>query len=1698
MSTSTGLVALQPQLYSLQRAVQYSKALLLFDTANHFGDSHAVPVLTRHSHAPLLTTAVPVLLAIHLPTETQAPLLFNMMLLSGGLAALMLYTVNAQTLAPLASPGSLAGGCDLQTLDLRLIRLNDVCCVAQPGRPAPACATAGIQNCSIDCAKLVVPLVHDCGQLLNAIYDGANGAENGVAELINNVYTPCAAIPPNLVLDHVSDLIDDGICSLEDANGWGQATVDPPCVDALGTTQCATVQASGISCRSLRGQCDQTCHFCRVTPGGGGGRFLMERRLQTPLDQSCNTAQLQANYARIDTVCCDDTGGVCASGVPTSCDAKCAVFFVDLWDRCHTQLTATAGPTASTQLTSLYSTCTTALPTEQLLQLAAVCEGGFGGTGACQVKATTASQGNNFVIFWVNTQSTDVVFYQRSSPTASWRRVIGRVVHTGTGPWTTHSGSIRRGHVNYEYAVCIDGNPGRGACPAANLLGPWSEPGALLGPTHLNDAACVLTQTTPDAYTNVAGHYCRTTERTPSGTGNGSPLRPGVYTSLATAEAACTADSTCHSVYDDRCDGTGTFYTCSSAVGATSSIGSCLAVKSSRAQVITPPAPWLKVVNTYCSAAQQTTTTGTTTHPHFDSRMEAEAACLADPTCLSVYDASCNGRGTWYTCTVDGTATSPGTPSQIGSCLYVKGTNSVASGGILPYGVGGNCDVHTLATRIASLNHACCLGEPGGTCRTGICSVDCGVALLPLLDECRPLLDAIYDDVDSVQDGTAQVFDTLQGRCQHLDGHPLDALSRLVDLHNQGKCADEVLNGVGEMHVTTCADSNANCASLQATGLPCSNLVGQCDQSCNFCVATGTGRRLATESEEPAQRRRAQGGTTTIHVINARTHLCGESTFDTAWSTAATAWASSQTPPVSVQAGTCLSAGYTHRTGQTQQLPGTGAPANPTITFFSQATCDLAQFPTLMNSVPTVCCDSQPYPPPNCVPTTCDAKCAVLVVPLYENCTTQAATLQPLYQVCTQSMTQNVDDLLLKAAECSAPAPPTPPAPTPGYVLRADHYCGSRTTHPNLAAAMAACNASSTCLSVSDPNCDGSGTYYTCTTATGTTSQSGSCMYIKDGTPGASAPPPPPGYTLVPSKYCTGQGSYGTLAAAGRACDRSATCTALYDGSCDGTGTFYTCGAVPTAGYPSSTAGSCLYTKNGGASPPPPPSAPGYTQLTNHYCTGTTNYATLAAAQAACSADTTCLAVDDGSCDGAGQFQTCTTSTGSASRAGSCMYVKTTGGPAVTNDCTPAAIDLATLTSPHQDTTVGRGSGYTAPLGSGPQIVFVVTMAPGAHIDIGQSVNNFDSEVTVAYGGACPGQTRIQAWDDPDTRRVTWTNSESTPQILFFVIDGYAGRSGTFTLTWTITGNAPAPPPSSTLYTQRPTHYCDNAHEISNFPSLAAAEAACSRSSSCRSVEDESCDGTGTFNTCSTATGSPSGVGTCLYVKALAAAAYRNYSDHYCSGADYVTGSTTYTTVATAEAACTASAACHSVYDDRCDGTGTFHLCSSATGTASRIHSCLLVKNGAGGPSPPPLTPPPPRPGTHYSLTPNHYCATASTITSTVPLTSLHAAETACTANPACLGVYDDSCNDQGTFRMCSANSGTGMPSSSIGSCMYNKGRATACCSTHAGQCGCSATSKGGCHTDICACGRGVCGQVGSATVTSSSARYPYICDTTC
>jgi hypothetical protein len=1477
--------------------------------------------------------------------------------------ALALSSMAEAQLHHLQPPSQMDVGCNLQTLNMRISNANAACCgldgmdlVLQHG------GCSGSTNCSLACATILVPLFLDCRTLLNSIYDGADaGVPDGISTLWNNAYQSCLRIPPQTVLAAVARQIDDGLCSLDDANGWGQTSVITSCAD--NNPSCSVVISAGIPCSNLLGQCDLSCSFCGGTSGGGHRRLTARRQLQGA--NTCNTATLNSQFARINTVCCDGT--TCSGGVPTSCDAKCAVFFVDFYDRCHSFLGVIASPSTMIQLGSLHDVCAHNLPTEQLLRLAAVCQNSTNAN--CLIKASYGST-HSHGRFWANSVSTGINFQSRNSPTASW--VDFTSVHQGTsssryfllnsGPTCSAMGyasintqseceaaatalgfpdtSASGGHLGTQPEGCVwssnhllswsppsstsaraCGTHGTGSAssyifdcvcavtathggidwesygeyvPGANpataqfsalidgvRVGPWSEPVALLEPANLNDAICLVVDSSSSALAPpplTAGSPCAggwvydgvclmaSTGVTASGptSGNsvsGSPLIAAASATIPSPPSSCspyvpskswsgtdwrnimTHFGTDYGTPDTdsdsgRCSGpadhsppfitawedgstpdtllaSDTFsYTTGSGCGFTDDaswtiVWACAGGSSgSSGSAIS----WTTLPSHYCVHY----------HGSYSSVSAARSACIADSDCVAVYDDSCDDSGPHYLCD----AGHPNSVSSAGSCLYIKESNNPSS--VLPGAVGGTCDLRALDATVKRVNSMCCMGSsdtppPGFTCAAaGTCSVDCAMVALPLLRDCRALLDHIYDNADSNLDGRADVFTLLHRQCSAI---PVGtALQRVMDLHTAGHCSGAILNGIGETAVT-CADSNPSCSTVLGVGIPCSNLVGQCDRSCGYCSTSG--RRLASSTPaKQTSRRRVQ-------------------------------------------------------------------------------TCDMATFQTQVSQINANCCDggcaagtSGPG-----IPTTCDAKCAVFFVPFYTNCSgivsatfgpTTSAALSQLSTTCTQAIP--AEDLLLIAAQCSSlpsappPAPPPPTAGSPcagGWVY--DGVClmaSTDVTMARTAAASATIPSPPSSCSPYVPSKSWSGTdwrnimthFGTDYGTPDTDSDSGRCSGPADHSPpfitaweDGSAPD-----TLLASdtfSYTTGSGCGFT---------DDASWTIVW--ACAGGSSGSSSGSSSNAWYESASAGDTCTATCGqhhmtcmdGAWPVASNSLmSAVVSAVGATCAG--------GVQAGSANYNPSIRVSDNECywqnDPAGNPYLCSTSDSAYKRFCWCESSGGTTPPpppppppsgALPNDCSPAAIPLSSAQGSHSDTTTGHSTGYSSPAGSGPQIVFVVTLSPNAHIDIGQTTNSFDSEVTANYGSTCPGSNQIIAFDDPDTQRVSWTNSLNTAQLFYFVIDGYSsGSYGSFTISWTITGNTAGYAGSGstgTSWTTLPSHFCDTYH--GSYSSVSAARSACITDSNCVAVYDDSCDDSGPHYLCDAGHSySVSTAGSCLYIK---------------------------------------------------------------------------------------------------------------------------------------------------------------------------------------------------------------------------------------
>ena len=120
-----------------------------------------------------------------------------------------------------------------------------------------------------------------------------------------------------------------------------------------------------------------------------------------------------------------------------------------------------------------------------------------------------------------------------------------------------------------------------------------------------------------------------------------------------------------------------------------------------------------------------------------------------------------------------------------------------------------------------------------------------------------------------------------------------------------------------------------------------------------------------------------------------------------------------------------------------------------------------------------------------------------------------------------------------------------------------------------------------------------------------------------------------------------------------------------------------------------------------------------------------------------------------------------------------------------------SAVDLAYYSSPITASTSSSIDMVAPTCGYGTSgakdTVFTYLVPPGATIWFNQTSNNYDSVHELRYGGACPGSNYVRCVDDPDLTAVSWTNTASSAQPVYYVQSGYYTSEGSFTLTWEVT-----------------------------------------------------------------------------------------------------------------------------------------------------------------------------------------------------------------------------------------------------------------------------------------------------------------------
>ena len=80
------------------------------------------------------------------------------------------------------------------------------------------------------------------------------------------------------------------------------------------------------------------------------------------------------------------------------------------------------------------------------------------------------------------------------------------------------------------------------------------------------------------------------------------------------------------------------------------------------------------------------------------------------------------------------------------------------------------CPFSGFSSRVGQLNAACCVPSgdgSGGEC-AGSCTTDCIGTLFPLLDDCRDVMNAVYDGADGVPDGVASSVSSIEDDCNQV------------------------------------------------------------------------------------------------------------------------------------------------------------------------------------------------------------------------------------------------------------------------------------------------------------------------------------------------------------------------------------------------------------------------------------------------------------------------------------------------------------------------------------------------------------------------------------------------------------------------------------------------------------------------------------------------------------------------------------------------------------------------------------------------------------------------------------------------------------------------------------------------------------------------------------------------------------------
>ena len=126
---------------------------------------------------------------------------------------------------------SFGSTCDLADVDDRVGWLNAAC----------------RESCTAECAAALIPLRDDCLDVLNRLYDAADGAVDGEASGLTAMYDRCLAVPMTDLIDMLKKMQAEGAqCPQAFLDGVAETNVTAePCADALEGGRCTSLISSG-------------------------------------------------------------------------------------------------------------------------------------------------------------------------------------------------------------------------------------------------------------------------------------------------------------------------------------------------------------------------------------------------------------------------------------------------------------------------------------------------------------------------------------------------------------------------------------------------------------------------------------------------------------------------------------------------------------------------------------------------------------------------------------------------------------------------------------------------------------------------------------------------------------------------------------------------------------------------------------------------------------------------------------------------------------------------------------------------------------------------------------------------------------------------------------------------------------------------------------------------------------------------------------------------------------------------------------------------------------------------------------------------------------------------------------------------------------------------------------------------------------